>query len=89
MQLWTTTFNAMSYECCSYLLLSSSHTLYRHARYSVLGTRHLFLVDPVVRSLLVGVELLLLEPEVDLVLGGLDTVGAVADIAADILSSFY
>ena len=49
-------------------------------------TRHLFLVDPVVLSLLVALDLLALEPEGDLVLGGLDTVGAVADVATDILS---
>ena len=46
---------------------------------------HLFLVDPVVGGLLPGLELLGLEPEGDLLLGGLDGVGAVADVAADVL----
>jgi len=46
---------------------------------------HLFLVDPVVRGLLPALELLGLEPEGDLLLGGLDGVGAVADVAADVL----
>jgi proteasome assembly chaperone (PAC2) family protein len=46
---------------------------------------HLFLVDPVVRGLLPGLHLLGLEPESDLLLGGLDGVGAVADVAADVL----
>jgi hypothetical protein len=48
-------------------------------------TRHLFLVDPVVGGLLPALELLGLEPEGDLLLGGLDGVGAVADVAADVL----
>ena len=43
------------------------------------------LVDPVVGGLLPGVELLRLEPESDLLLGRLDGVGAVADVAADVL----
>jgi hypothetical protein len=47
----------------------------------------LLLVDPVVLSLLPAVDLLLLEPQVNLLLGGLDSIGAVADIAADILVS--
>lgn len=46
---------------------------------------NLFLVDPVVLGLLPTVDLLLLEPEIDLLLGRLDAVGAVADVAADIL----
>jgi hypothetical protein len=46
---------------------------------------HLFLVDPVVRGLLPGLHLLGLEPESDLLLGSLDGVGAVADVAADVL----
>lgn len=45
---------------------------------------NLVLVDPVVSSLLVGDELGLVEPEVDLLLGGLNGVGTVADVAADI-----
>lgn len=36
-------------------------------------------------GLLPGLELLGLEPEGDLLLGGLDGVGAVADVAADVL----
>lgn len=48
---------------------------------------HLFLVDPVVLSQLVALDLTLLEPESDLLLGRLDGVGAVAHVAADILSS--
>lgn len=42
------------------------------------------LVDPVKGSSLVAVELLRLEPEGNLLLGVLDRVGAVADVAADI-----
>jgi proteasome assembly chaperone (PAC2) family protein len=38
-----------------------------------------------VGGLLPGLELLGLEPEGDLLLGGLDGVGAVADVAADVL----
>jgi hypothetical protein len=45
----------------------------------------LLLVDPVVLSLLPAIELLLLEPQVNLLLRGLDTVGAMADVAANIL----
>jgi hypothetical protein len=48
-------------------------------------TRNLLLVDPVVGSLLPGDELLRLEPEGDLLLGVLDGVGTVADVATDIL----
>lgn len=43
------------------------------------------LVDPVELAVLVGDNLLLLEPEGNLLLGALDAVGAVADIAANIL----
>lgn len=46
---------------------------------------YLFLVDPLLVNLGPAVDLLLLEPEGDLLLGGFDTVGAVADVAADIL----
>ena len=48
-------------------------------------TRHLFLVDPVVLGLLPALDLALLEPESNLLLGRLDGVGAVADVAADVL----
>lgn len=48
-------------------------------------TSNLFLVDPVVLGLLVGDELLWLEPKSDLLLGALDGVRAVADVAADVL----
>lgn len=46
----------------------------------------LLLVEPGVLGELVGLELLRLEPEGDLLLGALDAVGAVADVAADVLS---
>jgi len=46
---------------------------------------HLFLIDPVVLGLLVALHLALLKPQVDLLLRGLDGVGAVADVAADVL----
>lgn len=46
---------------------------------------HLVLVHPRLVGLLPGVDLLLLEPEVDLLLGRVDAVGAVADVAANIL----
>lgn len=45
----------------------------------------LLLVDPVVLSRLPPLDLALLEPESNLLLGGLDGVRAVADVAADIL----
>ena len=74
-------------ERCSYLFSKPlQHLQLLCSAQELRVARHLFLVDPVVLGLLVGVELLLLEPEVDLVLGGVDTVGAVADVAADILS---
>ena len=46
---------------------------------------NLFLVDPVVLCGLPALDLLLVEPQRDLLLGRLDGVGAVADVAADIL----
>ena len=47
--------------------------------------RHLsLLVDPVEASLLPALDLLGLEPESNLLLGVLNAVGAVADVAADI-----
>ena len=45
----------------------------------------LFLVDPVVLGLLPALDLALLEPKSDLLLGGLDGIGAVADVTADVL----
>ena len=45
---------------------------------------HLFLVDPVVLSRLPLEDLTLLEPESDFLLGVLDAVGTVADVASDI-----
>jgi hypothetical protein len=50
-----------------------------------LSINNLLLVDPVVGGLLPALELLRLEPESDLLLGRLDGVGAVADVAADVL----
>lgn len=47
-------------------------------------TIYLFLVDPVVLGSLVGNGLTLPEPESNLLLGVLDGVGTVADVAADI-----
>ncbi len=44
----------------------------------------LFLIDPVVLSTLPALDLAVFEPESDLLLGVLDAVGAVADVAADI-----
>lgn len=43
------------------------------------------LVDPLSLALLVLLELGSLEPEANLLLGALDAVGAVADVAADVL----
>ena len=43
------------------------------------------LIDPLGLALLVRNDLALLEPQSDLLLGVLDTVGAVADVAADVL----
>ena len=63
--------------CLFYVLLSSSviYRLFKHLR---------LLVDPVVLGELPGVELVLLEPEGNLLLGVLDGVGTVADVAADV-----
>jgi hypothetical protein len=58
---------------------------YAEARRSIDGIAHLLLVDPVVGGLLPALELLRLEPESNLLLGRLDSVGAVADVAADVL----
>lgn len=41
--------------------------------------------DPVVASLLPGLNLALAEPESNLLLGGLNGVGTVADVAANVL----
>ena len=46
---------------------------------------HLFFVDPAVLRRLPALDLLLVEPQRDLLLGRLDSVGAVADVAADVL----
>ena len=45
----------------------------------------LLLVDPAVLSGSPALDLLLIEPESNLLLGGLHGVGAVADVAADVL----
>jgi len=45
------------------------------------------LVDPVVLSALPALDLLGLEPQSNLLLGRVDGVGAVANVAADILSA--
>jgi len=47
----------------------------------------LLLVNPVVLSLLPALHLALAEPERNLLLGAVDGVGAVADVAADVLRS--
>jgi hypothetical protein len=47
---------------------------------------NLLLVDPVVLSTLPALDLTLLEPESNLLLGILDGVGTVADVASDYLS---
>jgi hypothetical protein len=52
------------------------------------STHLCLLVDPVESSLLPALELLLLEPQVDLLLGVLDAVGTVADVAADVLCAY-
>ena len=46
---------------------------------------HLFLVDPVVLGRLPALDLTLVKPQGDLLLGGLDGIGTVADVAADVL----
>ena len=48
------------------------------------GRKLRLLVDPVELGLLVADDITLLEPEGDLLLGVLDRVGAVADVAADV-----
>ena len=49
-------------------------------------TSHLFLVDPVMLSALPRNDLAFLEPKSNLLLGVLDGVRTVADVAADILA---
>ena len=46
---------------------------------------HLFLVDPLVVGRLPALDLALVEPQGNLLLGGLDGIGTVADVAADVL----
>jgi hypothetical protein len=50
-----------------------------------LGVKHLFLVDPVVLSGLPALNLLLVEPEGNLLLRGVDGIGTMADVATDVL----
>lgn len=64
------------------LTLDIMTSIPRHSRVA----RPLFLVDPALLSALPAQNLLLGEPEVDLLLGGVDTVAAVADVTADVLS---
>ena len=45
---------------------------------------HLFFIDPVVLSRLPALDLLLIEPQSNFLLGGLHSIGAMADVAADI-----
>jgi len=45
----------------------------------------LFLVDPVVLLLLPGVEIAVLEPQLDLLVSGVNAIRTVANVAADIL----
>jgi hypothetical protein len=44
----------------------------------------LFLVDPGLLALLIRMDLLWLEPQSDLLLSALDTIGAMADVATNI-----
>lgn len=53
----------------------------------LLQNAHLFLVDPAVLRRLPALDLLVVEPQRDLLLRGVDGVRAVADVAADVLSS--
>lgn len=48
------------------------------------GSTGCLLVDPSIVGKLVGLNFLLLEPQADLLLGGLDRVGTMADISANI-----
>jgi len=47
------------------------------------------LVDPSLLGELVGDKLLWLEPESNLLLSGLNSIGTVADVASDILENTY
>ena len=86
---------AVIYACMLYLRSHVPH-IQLHVFISILPrdidvcfaclSDRLLLVNPVVLGLLPAVELLLLEPQVNLLLRGLDAVGAVADIAADVLA---
>lgn len=70
-----------------YLILLC-RTKHRHVHLSrvLLTIEHLsLLVDPVELAVLVADDLTLLEPESDFLLGVLDAVGTVADVAADVL----
>jgi hypothetical protein len=73
------------------IFLFLCHTKHRHVHRSpvslIIKKEQLsLLVDPVELALLVADNLTLLEPESDLLLGVLDAVGAVADVAADVLN---
>ena len=57
------------------------------SRSTVMGINHLFLIDPVVLSHLPALDLLLVEPQSDLLLRRLNCVGPVANIAANVLQS--
>ena len=68
--------------CCPY---GSSRTREQIFRSKIEQRNLSLLVDPVELAVLVLLELLRLEPEGNLLLGVLDAVGAVADVAANIL----
>ena len=59
------------------------HVVSRHIQR--LNNINLFLIDPVMLSALPALDLLLVEPESDLLLRGLNCIGAVANVAANVL----
>lgn len=71
----------MSYTASYTLSCNGLQTSRKKVEWRNLG----LLVDPVEGGALPGDELLRLEPEGNLLLGVLDAVGTVADVAADVL----
>ena len=79
-------FYTLAKRSCRFIVLPTScHVI--SCRIPDLSRRtDLFLVDPRLLRRLPALDLLLVEPQGDLLLGRVDAVGAVADVAADVLS---
>lgn len=67
------------------LLILRGHALQMLSRLQAPRTKHLFLINPIILIHLPLREILLGEPQRNLLLGRLHAIGAVADIASDVL----